>query len=283
MRISVASGKGGTGKTTVATNLARVLYEAGVKVAFLDCDVEEPNAHIFLNPQLYQTEPVLSRLPVVDQDKCTGCKKCVEFCLYNALALVGKKVLVFPELCHACGGCSLVCPTGAISEVEREIGVVEMGYAYEMPVLDGVLEVGEAIAPPIIKAVKRRGREFESDVTIIDAPPGTACPMIEAIKGSDYCILVTEPTPFGLNDLKLAIEVVCELKIPHGVVINRCDIGDRKVEGFCDENGIPILMRIPMDRRIAEAYSEGVMMLDVDESWRGRFLEMFEAVKEAIG
>ena len=283
MTISVASGKGGTGKTTVATNLARTLYEAGVSVTFLDCDAEEPNAHIFLNPQLYQVDPVISKLPVVDQDKCVGCKKCVQFCVYNALALVGKRILVFPELCHACGGCSLVCPTGAISEVDREIGVVEMGYAYEMPVLDGLLKVGEAIAPPIIKAVKRKGREFESDVTIIDAPPGTACPMVEAVKGSDYCILVTEPTPFGLNDLKIAVEVVRQLGIPHGVVINRSDVGDRKAEEFCQEEKIPILMRIPMDRRIAEAYSEGAMMLDVDESWREKFLEMFERVKEAVG
>ena len=266
----------------MATNLARALYESGLSVTFLDCDVEEPNAHIFLNPQLYQVEPVISKLPSVDQEKCVGCRKCVEFCVYNALAFVGGKVIVFPELCHSCGGCSLVCPVGAISEVDREIGIVEMGYAYEMPVLDGVLKVGEAIAPPVIKAVKRKGEEFPADVTIIDAPPGTACPMIESVKGSDYCILVAEPTPFGLSDLRLAVEVVEELDIPHGVVINRSDIGDKGVEEFCAQKGIPVLMRIPFDQRIASAYSEGLMMIDVDESWRDRFVEMFRRIEGEV-
>lgn len=283
MRISVASGKGGTGKTTVAANLARALYESGLSVTFLDCDVEEPNAHIFLNPQLYQVEPVISKLPSVDRERCVGCRRCVEFCVYNALALVGGKVIVFPELCHSCGGCALVCPVDAISEVDREIGIVEMGYAYEMPVLDGVLKVGEAIAPPVIKAVKRKGEEFPAYVTIIDAPPGTACPMVESVKGSDYCILVAEPTPFGLSDLKLAVEVVEKLGIPHGVVINRSDIGDGGVEEFCAQKGIPVLMRIPFDRRIAAAYSEGLMMIDVDEGWRDRFVEMFRRIEGEVG
>jgi MinD superfamily P-loop ATPase len=282
MIISVASGKGGTGKTTVATNLARALYESGEMVIFLDCDVEEPNAHIFLVPQLLRTEPVISTLPSVDQDKCIECKKCVEFCAYNALALVGGKVLVFSELCHACGGCSIVCPVDAISELERRIGVVEIGFSNAMPVLDGVLDVGEAIAPPVIKSVKGKAMTLMGDIVIMDSPPGTACPMVESVTGTDYCVLVTEPTPFGFHDLKLAVDVIRELGLNHGVVINRFDIGDDSVERFCEEQCIPVLMRIPNSRSIAEAYSEGKMMIDIDETWRQEFIEMFGQIREAI-
>ena len=273
LRISVASGKGGTGKTLVATSLALSIDE---ELQFLDCDVEEPNAHVFLKPELVQTEPVLLPIPIIDVEKCTGCGDCAAFCQYNALAVVKDRALVFSELCHSCGGCLLVCPEDAISEEMRQVGVVEIGERNGMLVIDGLLDVGEALAPPIIKAVKDKAQP--DMLTIIDSAPGTACPMIETVKDTDYCILVTEPTPFGLHDLKLAVGVVRELDIPCGVIVNRADAGDRKVFDYCKEENIPILMEIPLKREIAIAYSDGIPFVEAMPEWKDKFRQLFEEI-----
>jgi MinD superfamily P-loop ATPase len=219
MRIAIASGKGGTGKTTVATNLAQVASRNGRSVAYLDCDVEEPNGHIFLKPEITERKSVGNPIPQVDADACSLCGQCGEICQYSAIVCVGEKVLVYPELCHGCGGCLLVCPESAITEVSREIGVLETGRAGELQFAQGLLNVGEAMSPPLIKAVKSTA--FQTDLTIVDAPPGTSCPVIEAVRGADFVILVTEPTPFGFHDLKLAVEMIRVLKLPMGVVVNQ--------------------------------------------------------------
>jgi len=276
MRISVASGKGGTGKTLVSTSLALSIDE---KLQFLDCDVEEPNAYVFLQPELKQTEPVLLPVPIIDEEECTSCGDCAAFCQYNALAVVKEKTLVFYELCHSCGGCRLVCPEDALSEEMREIGVVEIGERNGMLVIDGLLNVGEALAPPIIKAVK--DFSLPDMLTIIDSPPGTACPMIESVKDTDYCVLVTEPTPFGLHDLTLAVGVVRELDVPFGVIVNRADSGDRKVFDYCNAENIPILMEIPLKRKIAIAYSDGIPFIEAMPEWKDKFRQLFEEIAKS--
>ena len=261
MRIAVASGKGGTGKTTVATNLAYVASRDGQSVAYLDCDVEEPNGHIFLKPEIIDSRRVGSPIPKVDQEKCTACGKCGEICQYSAIVCIGQKVLVYPELCHGCGGCRLVCAADAISEVTRATGRVECGQAGPIQFVRGVLDVGEAMSPPVIRAVRRAAPE--ADLVVADAPPGTSCPVIESIRDSDLVVLVTEPTPFGLNDLKLAVDMVGALKLPFAVVINRAGLGDRETYLYCQRNDIDILAEIPDDREIAVAYSRGEMACEV--------------------
>lgn len=275
MIISVASGKGGTGKTTVATNLALALNE---DVAILDCDVEEPNAHLFLRPEIVSEQRVYTPIPVIDSRKCTYCKKCAEICRFNALTVVGKQVLVFPELCHSCGGCLAVCPEGAVSESGRELGVVESGHRQGIKFVNGRLRVGEAMSPPLIKKV--RVAEDEERVTIIDAPPGTSCPVITAMKGTDFVLMVTEPTPFGLHDLSLAVEAVKLLGIPKGLVVNRSDIGDRRVHEYAAEENIPVLLDIPFDRQIAEAYSQGKTMVEEMPEWREKFISLYQRIEE---
>ncbi len=278
MVIAVASGKGGTGKTTVAVNLARVLGD----VQLLDCDVEEPNAHLFLKPELTEKTPARVMVPEIIEEKCTYCGKCAEVCAFNAIAVIPPKaglkggVLVFPNLCHSCGACFLLCPEGAVREVHREIGVVEAGWAGAIRFVHGRLHVGEAMSPPLIRQVKKHIDRTRT--TLIDAPPGTSCPVINALEGGDYCLLVTEPTPFGLNDLILAVEVLRVMGIPHGLVINRCDIGDDGVESYARDNGIPVLMRIPFDRTIAELYSRGLNIVDHSEGYANQFLALFEDI-----
>jgi MinD superfamily P-loop ATPase len=276
MRIAIASGKGGTGKTTVAVNLACVLADAGQKVQYLDCDVEEPNGHIFLKPEITATEPVGIPVPVVDEQKCTGCHKCAEVCEYHAIAVL-KKPLVFAELCHGCGGCALVCPERAIREENRTIGVVETGRADGVAFVQGRLNVGEPMSPPLIRAVKKKA--IADGVVIMDAPPGTSCPVVATVRDADYVLLVTEPTPFGLNDLRLAVEMIRQLGVPHGVVINRADSGDRRVRDFCTAETIPILLEIPDDRRVAEAYSRGLMAFRVLPEWSDSMLKLWGQVK----
>ncbi len=275
MIISVASGKGGTGKTTIAVSLALSLNN---NVQFLDCDVEEPNAHIFLKPRITRTQSVNVLVPQVDEEKCTHCGKCAEVCFYNAIAVLKEKVLFFPELCHNCGGCSLLCPEKAIKEVPRQKGIIEEGEANSINFLHGKLTVGEAVSPPLIRAVKKVAHKNQT--TIIDVPPGTSCPVIEAVKESDFCILVTEPTPFGLNDLILAVEALRKLKIPFGVVINRADLGDKKVEEYCDEEKISILMQIPMDKEIAIAYSNGIPLVERKPEYKEKFRELYKEIEK---
>jgi MinD superfamily P-loop ATPase len=277
MILSVASGKGGTGKTTIAVNLALSL-EGSRSVQFLDCDVEEPNAHFFLKPQIHQSQPVFLPIPEILEEKCTYCGKCAEVCAYNALAVLKDTVLVFPELCHGCGGCSLLCPEQAIKEKGQRIGVMEFGAANGLQFIHGKLDIGQAMSPPLIREVKKYMNRTRT--IIIDAPPGTSCPVVESVKGSDVSLLVTEPTPFGLNDLRLAVDTLRKLRIPFGVILNRADIGDRQVQDYCLKENIPVLMTIPTDRNIAVAYSEGKTIIETQPAYRQKFLELFKKVQE---
>jgi MinD superfamily P-loop ATPase len=274
MRIAVASGKGGTGKTTVATNLAYVASLDGRTVAYVDCDVEEPNGHLFLKPEWLVSKAVTRPVPQVEESKCTQCGRCGEICQYSAIVPLGLTVLVYPDLCHGCGGCTLVCPTGAITEIEREIGVLEMGWSGMVQFNHGLLNVGEAMSPPLIRQVK--SAPPKTDLTVIDAPPGTSCPVIETVRGSDLVLLVTEPTPFGLNDLKLAVEMVRALKLPMGIVVNRADSGDCRTCEYCRTHQIPILAEIPDDRRIAQAYSRGELFTERLSEYRNVFHSLLE-------
>jgi MinD superfamily P-loop ATPase len=279
MIISVASGKGGTGKTLVATSLALSLID-NHKIQLLDCDVEEPNANILLHLALSQRKRVYVPIPKVDETNCTYCGKCAEVCAYNALAVVKEKVLIFPELCHGCGACSYLCPESAITEEGRDVGVVERGDSGNLELIQGKINVGEAMAPPVIREVKKYIEP--ANIVIIDVPPGTSCPVVEAVEGSDFCLLVTEPTPFGLNDLLLAVEVVRKLGISCGVVVNRVGIGGEEVEQYCRREGIPILSRIPLDRNIARLYSEGIPLVKGIPRWREAFLRLFQDIRSMV-
>jgi len=275
MIISIASGKGGTGKTTIAVNLALSLPEGTVQL--VDCDVEEPNSHLFLSPSIHQVTSVGISVPRIDEMKCTYCGKCAQVCEYHAIAVILKNVLVFDELCHGCGACSYLCPEKAIFEVEREIGIIQEGSANGISFINGILNIGEPMASPIIRKAKERIQK--NKIAILDAPPGTACPVIETVKGSDFCMLVTEPTPFGLNDLELAVGMLEKLGIPKGVVINKADIGDRGIWDYCKSKNIPILMEIPMDRGIAESYSKGIPFIIEKTSYISQFQELFKKVE----
>ncbi|MCK4835120.1 MAG: ATP-binding protein [Candidatus Aminicenantes bacterium] len=277
MIISIASGKGGTGKTIIATALA---LSSKSSVQFIDCDVEEPNAHIFLKPVIEETSKVFIPIPEIDKTKCTYCGRCGEVCAYNAIAVIppanDKKgsVLVFPELCHGCGSCGYFCPEKAIKEVNKEIGIMEIGMAGPIQFIHGRLNIGEAMAVPLIRQEKKNINPTRT--VIIDAPPGTSCPVVESVKDSDFCILVTEPTPFGLNDLVLSVEVIRKLAIPFGILINRSDLGDTKTDEFCRSQGIPVLMKIPFRREIAVAYSKGDSIVEAFPEYRKDFLALFD-------
>ena len=275
MILSVASGKGGTGKTTVSTNLALSLES---EIQFLDCDVEEPNAHLFLKPAIEEIKKITTPVPEVDEKKCTLCGKCGEICQFKAIVVIGKTVLPFHELCHSCGGCVEVCPENAITEIGRELGVIERGHRNGLQFVHGRLRVGEAMSPPLIKEVRSYTRP--DTLTIIDAPPGTSCPVIASMKGTDFVLLVTEPTPFGLNDLKLAVGAVKVLGIPCGLVINRSDLGDDQVKTYAAHEDLPILMEIPFDRTIAEVYSRGEMFVEVMPEWKERFKALFHRIRD---
>jgi MinD superfamily P-loop ATPase len=291
MRIAVASGKGGTGKTTIAVNLALSIAtsscaERPADVKFLDCDVEEPNAAIFLKPTLEHEQDVGLMTPEVDLDLCTYCGRCGEVCAYHAIAVLGEQVLVFPQLCHGCGSCTTNCPEGAIREVLRPTGTVSWGSIPETDIFfgQGEMNVGEAMATPIIREMKHRFiTDEDQEVVILDAPPGNACPVVETLRGVDFALLVTEPTPFGLHDLRLAVELATvELNLPVGVAINRDGIGDTGVERFCEEAGIPILMRIPMDRRIAEAYADGITLIRAQPDYRDAFAALYRQISQIV-
>ena len=277
MIISVASGKGGTGKTLVATTLALSLKDRE-RVQLLDCDVEEPNDHIFFKPVITRREAVSILVSRVNEERCNYCGKCAEVCAYHAIAVFPKNVLVFPQLCHGCGACSYLCPQKAITEEPREIGVVECGHSDGVEFAHGKLNVGEAMPTPVIRRVKAQANR--DGIVIIDVSPGTSCPVVESIKDSNFCLLVTEPTPFGLSDLALAVAVVRELKIPCGVVLNRAGVGDSKLEEYCQREDIPMLLTIPLDMEIARLYSKGVTLVEGIPKWKESFLGLFELIQE---
>jgi MinD superfamily P-loop ATPase len=269
MQIAVASGKGGTGKTTISTSLA---LSCDTAIQYLDCDVEEPNGHIFLNPQFNYSEIITAIIPEVDEEKCTACGKCRDICSYNAIVQFGNNVMTFPEMCHSCLGCFRVCDQDALISATREIGILESGMAGDIEFVHGKVRIGEAMGVPLLKAVKQKADPEK--ITIIDAPPGTSCPFVESINNVDYVILVTEPTPFGLHDLKLAAEVLRNFNIPGGVIINRSDLGDDNVQAFCKEQSIPVLLEIPFQRKIAEGYARGVNLIETVPGLRREFNEV---------
>lgn len=286
MRITVASGKGGTGKTTVATSLALSLAAnaVGLPPLFLDCDVEAPNAHLFLKPTFESRKDVSILIPSVDVSKCTGCGDCAEVCEYHAIAVLNKKVLVFPQLCHGCGSCTWACPTKAIQEVPNLMGSLDAGTTTSgIRFARGTLDIGEPMAVPVIRQLKKWSVAQPGQVVIVDAPPGTSCPVVEAIRGADFLLLVTEPTPFGLHDLKLAAQVAKELQIPAGVIINRDRIGYTGVEKYCMAVSLPVLMRIPYDRAIAEGTARGQTLLEIDPEYALLFQQVFAEISRIVG
>ena len=276
--IAIASGKGGTGKTTVAVHLAAALAARGRAVQYLDCDVEEPNGHLFLKPAIEASESVGIPVPTVDAALCIACGKCAEVCEFNAIAML-KKPLVFPELCHGCGACALVCPVGAIRETPRAIGVAETGRAGAIAFAQGRLNVGEPMSPPLIRAVK--ARRNPDAVALFDAPPGTSCPVVATVRGADFVVLVTEPTPFGLHDLQLAVDTLRPLGRPLAVVVNRAD-DDRRVQDYCQAEHLPILAELPDDRRVAETYARGELLFDRLPDWRDRFETLWTRIEERL-
>lgn len=276
MKIAIASGKGGTGKTTVATNLAQLAAGQGHRVVYIDCDVEAPNGHLFLNPEVTKTETVNVSVPSVDASLCDHCGNCARFCQFHALLCLPEEVLLFPELCHSCGGCQLVCPKEAIREVDRPIGNCQTGRAGLVDYASGTLNIGEAKSPPLIHEVKKRATT--TDLTLIDAPPGTSCPVVESLRNCDFVVLVTEPTPFGLNDLKLAADMVQLLGIPCGVVINRSAEHDQETLDYCKTKNLPVLARLPDDRKAAEAYSRGELIAQTVSSFSQPFNRLLNSL-----
>jgi MinD superfamily P-loop ATPase len=272
MIVSVASGKGGTGKTSVAVNMALSIGN----VQLLDCDVEEPNAYLLLHPEINKKEPVYTLIPKVDRKLCNTCGECTKFCQFNAIFVAPEKILVFPELCHSCGGCALVCPRKAITWEKHRIGSLNFGSVGDLALVYGELEVSKPLAVPVIKAVKKQIKEAKN--VILDSPPGTSCPFVETVRGSDFCVLVTEPTPFGLHDLKIAVEVLRRVEVPFGVVVNRAGIGDKKVYYYCRKENIRIFLEIPYNRKIAELYSKGVpFSLEMPE-WEEKFQTLYNEI-----
>jgi MinD superfamily P-loop ATPase len=275
--LSIASGKGGTGKTTVAVNLA--LVAEGRAVQLLDCDVEEPNAHLFLKPKIENRAEVGIPVPAIDLVRCSFCGRCAEVCAFNALAVFQDQVMILEELCHGCGSCAYLCPEEAITERMRVIGVTECGSVGALKFAHGRLNPGEAMSPPLINAVRKL--TLPESMTIIDAPPGTSCPVVSAVSATDYCLLVTEPTPFGLNDLDLACRMVRKLGVPAGVVINRCDIGTDDVSDYCHRHGLPVLLKIPSDLKMARLYARGEPAVLHLPAWRSLFAELMAQIEVA--
>jgi MinD superfamily P-loop ATPase len=278
LQIAIASGKGGTGKTTVATNLAYVAVRAGHRVAYLDCDVEQPNGHIFLKPTIRQREPVLETFPRVDRDKCDRCGRCNDVCQFSAIVRAGQQMLVYPDLCHGCGGCLLACPVGAITEAHYEVGEVATGHAGAIDFAQGVLHVGRPRAVPVIKAVK--SMFVNADLIVLDAPPGTSCSVVETVRGVDFVMLVTEPTPFAFHDLTLAVETMQTLDLPCGVVVNRAGLNGEVTRSYCRDRRIPIFAEIPDDMRLAKACSGGLIAVDVLPDLVPLFQQLLRDVSE---
>lgn len=279
MKIAIASGKGGTGKTTMALALASV---AGTNTLLVDCDVEAPNCHLFGKKE-GEREAVFISMPVFEKSLCTGCKACSKMCQFNAIAVLGKSVLLFPELCHGCGGCVRVCPTGALTEIPRKIGEAGVTKYEDFVLIDGCLTIGQALSPPLIRSVKNRIDDYKAGTAIIDSPPGTSCPMVVSVRGADFVLLVTEPTPFGLHDLTLAVNTLKELDLPCGVIINRADSGNDQVKEFCKKENIPVMLEIPNRRDVAEAYSRGETLLQAAPELRPKFKELLKEVENRVG
>ncbi len=277
MIVSVASGKGGTGKTTVAVNMSLAIRDSQL----LDCDVEESNAHLFLKPKINEVKPIYVTIPTINERLCSHCEECAKFCQYHAIFVGLERVLVFPELCHSCGGCVLACPMHAIMEKKRRIGTIKVGATDSVELVYGELSVSEPMPSPIIREVKNQIRG--NNTVIIDCPPGTSCPVIQSVYGSDYCLLVAEPTPFGLHDLRIMVEVLSELKVPFSVIINRAGIGDRKVYTYCEENGISIALEIPFQKRIAELYSRGIPFTLEMTDWKEKFQMLLKEIRGRVG
>jgi MinD superfamily P-loop ATPase len=283
MIIAIASGKGGTGKTTIATAFAQALSKANNSVSLLDCDVEAPNSHIFIQPELDQFEDVNLLIPSVDPEACTGCGKCAEVCQFHAIVVIGGQTLVFPEMCHGCGSCTLICPEKAITEIPNRLGILEGGLSQEgIRFGHGILNIGEPMAVPVISKLKKWQDLMDAEVVLIDSPPGASCPVVESLRGADYIILVTEPTPFGLHDLQQAYKVTQELGIPAGVIINRAGIGDTGVEQYCEEVGLKILIQIPLEREIGQGIAQGKSLLEIKPEYENRFLQLHLQIIEAL-
>ncbi len=277
MILAIASGKGGTGKTSLAVNMALSIGHCQL----LDCDVEEPNAYLFLQSKLNNTKPVYTTIPRIELGLCDYCGECAKFCKYNALFALKDQILVFPELCHSCGGCALVCSKKAITEEKHKIGTLNFSSTDDLNLVYGELEVGKPMAVPVIKAVKKQIDHNRN--VIIDSPPGTSCPFVETVRGSDFCILVTEPTPFGLYDLRIAVEVLKKIGILFGVVVNRAGTGDMKLYEYCKDEEIPVLLEIPYQRKIAELYSKGIPFSMEMSEWKTKFQMLFNEIRKSVG
>lgn len=281
MKIAVASGKGGTGKTMVATSLAASL-SPNYAINFLDCDVEAPNAHLFLNPELTCISPAIIAIPEIDADMCIACGECVAVCQYHALAMIQKKILVFSQLCHGCGSCTLNCPVAAISEKQKTIGTLQQGKTkHGIMHYSGMLTISEPMSSPIIHQLKKLPKD-KADITIIDAPPGASCAVVSTVYDADFVLLVTEPTSFGLHDLKQMLAIITQSGTPAGVIINRQGIGDKSVESFLKQKSIPILMKIPYQREIAIGLASGNVLSDFIPVYRRKFRGVFERIKMQI-
>lgn len=280
MRIAIASGKGGTGKTTVAANLSAILADQGRSPALVDCDVEEPNSQIFLAPAWEREERVMQPVPVVLHEACLGsdCRRCIESCRFKALIWMGSEVMTFPELCHGCGLCAEVCPADAIGWAEREVGLARSGTGRGVRSYGGLLRVGEPMAVPLIRAVKRMAEA--EPLQIWDCPPGTACPAVASLRDSDFVLLVTEPTAFGLHDLILAVALVRSMKLPFGVVLNRAGMGDERVERYLEKEGVALLARLPHSREAARVGADGRLLVEALPSMRAAYEELWGAVRE---
>lgn len=282
MLIAVASGKGGTGKTTIATSLALSLATNG-DVHYVDCDVEAPNGHIFLKPKITHQSDAVIRIPVINKNTCSLCGRCVEVCQFHALAKIGKMIMIFPQLCHGCGSCTIICTENAIEELANPIGVIESGSTTQGLIFSqGRLNISEPMSTPIIRQLKKSIKIGPESIIILDAPPGASCSVVETLRGVDFLLLVAEPTPFGVHDLKQMIGIVTEMKIPAGLIINRAKKSYRPLESLCQELNIPILIQIPFDKQIAAGLAEGQTLIEIKPEYSQRLQDVYHQISSVI-
>jgi MinD superfamily P-loop ATPase len=281
MKVAIASGKGGTGKTTVSSSLVSVWP---TPVTAMDLDVEEPNLHLFLNPEIEGGKKAYLTVPVADESKCNYCRACADLCQFKAISVLGNVLMVFSEMCHGCGGCLAICPEHALSPGQRELGEIVWGSAGKAKFLMGRSRIGEAMSPPLMREVKKELQHWlksrPMDV-IIDAPPGVSCPAVNAVMDADVVALVTEPTPFGLYDLQLAHQAFLPLRKPMGIVINRAGMGDNQVYDFCRSKNLPIWLEIPYKRQIATAYSKGRIIATISSELQAMFTTLTNKIRQA--